>query len=130
MAAEATEGSIDPVSRPVVGVIGNAFLVDNRFSVQLVGDQNMRAVADIAEAFPLMFAGSPSLTPIPDLLEIVDGVLLTGGKANVHPARYNVEPHPKYEPYDEDRDAITLPLSKRVSPVVCRYSTSAEASKR
>jgi putative glutamine amidotransferase len=98
------------VSRPVIGVIGNAFLFDNRFSVQLVGDSNLRAIMDVAEAFPLMFAGSPHLTPIADLLDLVDGVLLTGARANVHPVRFNTEPHPKHEPYDEDRDAVALPL--------------------
>jgi putative glutamine amidotransferase len=98
------------VSRPVIGVIGNAFLFDNRFSVQLVGDSNFRAVMEVAEAFPLMFAGSPHLTPIADLLHVVDGVLLTGARANVHPVRFNAEPHPKHEPYDEDRDAVALPL--------------------
>jgi putative glutamine amidotransferase len=94
----------------VIGVIGNAFLFDNRFSVQLVGTSNLRAIMDVAEAFPLMFAGSPHLTPIDDLLEHVDGVLLTGARANVHPVRFKAEPHPKHEPYDEDRDAVALPL--------------------
>ncbi len=98
------------MSRPVIGVIGNAFLFDNRFSVQLVGTSNLRAIMDVAEAFPLMFAGSPHLTPIDDLLEHVDGVLLTGARANVHPVRFKAEPHPKHEPYDEDRDAVALPL--------------------
>ena len=98
------------MSRPVIGVIGNAFLFDNRFAVQLVGASNLRAIMDVAEAFPLMFAGSPHLTPIEDLLDLVDGILLTGARANVHPLRFKTEPHPKHEPYDEDRDAVALPL--------------------
>jgi putative glutamine amidotransferase len=98
------------MSRPVIGVIGNSFLVEGRFATQLVGERNMLAVADIAEAIPLMFAGSPSLTCITDLLDVVDGVLLTGARANVHPARFKTDPHPKHEPYDEDRDAVALPL--------------------
>ena len=32
--------------RPVVGVIGNAHRIENRFAVQMVGERNLRAVAD------------------------------------------------------------------------------------
>jgi putative glutamine amidotransferase len=96
--------------RPAVGVIGNAHLLDKRFAVQLVGEKNLRAVAEVANALPLMFAGAPDLTDIGALLEVVDGVLLTGARANVHPARFRAEPHPAHEPYDEGRDALALAL--------------------
>ena len=96
--------------RPVVGVIGNAQLVENRFPAQRVGQQNLRAVAEVAGALPLMFAGTPKLTDIGDLLASVDGILLTGARANVHPTRFKTEPHVGHEPYDEDRDALALPL--------------------
>ncbi|WP_047458044.1 gamma-glutamyl-gamma-aminobutyrate hydrolase family protein [Rhizobium rhizogenes] len=98
------------MTRPVIGVIGNARIVESRFAAQLVGDNNLRAITEVAGALPLMFAGSPSLTDIQDLLAIVDGVLLTGARANVHPSHFNTEPNPKHEPYDEDRDAVALPL--------------------
>ena len=39
-----------------------------------------------------MFAGVPDVTDIGALLEVVDGVLLTGGRANVHPTRFGAEP--------------------------------------
>jgi putative glutamine amidotransferase len=98
------------MARPVVGVIGNAFRVEDRFTTQLVGENNMRAVAEVAGALPLMFAGEPGLTDVGDLLEVVDGVLLTGARANVHPTWFKAEPHPSHEPYDENRDAVALPL--------------------
>jgi putative glutamine amidotransferase len=94
----------------VVGVIGNAHLVDDRFAVQLVGERNLRAVAEVANALPLMFAGVPDITDVSNLLEAVDGVLLTGARANVHPARFRAEPNPGHEPYDEGRDALALAL--------------------
>ena len=43
--------------RPVVGVIGNAYRIENRFATQMVGERNLRAVAEVAGALPLMFAG-------------------------------------------------------------------------
>lgn len=98
------------MTKPIIGIIGNAHVIESRFSVQLVGERNMRAVADVAEALPLMFAGDPATTQIADLLDVVDGILLTGARANVHPNNYGHEPDSKYEPYDEERDSVALPL--------------------
>jgi putative glutamine amidotransferase len=44
------------------------------------------------------------------VLERVDGLLVTGSRSNVHPARYGAAPSEKHEPFDEARDATTLPL--------------------
>ena len=98
------------MKRPVVGVIGNTHLVENRFAAQLVGERNLRAVAEVAGALPVMFAGTPEITEIGALLEVVDGILLTGARANIHPTRFGIEPHSKYEPYDTHRDALALAL--------------------
>jgi len=98
------------MKRPVVGVIGNTYLAEGRFASQRVGERSLRAVADVVGALPMMFAGSPEITDIDTLLEVVDGVLLTGARANVHPSRFGTEPHPKYEPYDTQRDALALAL--------------------
>ena len=98
------------MKRPVVGVIGNTELVENRFPAYRVGEKNLRAVADVVGALPLMFAGCPEITDVGALLEVVDGVLLTGARANVHPTRFRTEPHPSHEPYDERRDSLALDL--------------------
>ena len=98
--------------RPVVGVIGNAYRVENRFTTQMVGERNLRAVADVAGALPLMFAGSAEITDVGALLDVVDGIVLTGARANVHPTRFNTEPHEKHEPYDIHRDEVALALSE------------------
>src|SRR5882757_5922193 len=98
------------MTKPVVGVIGNVFQVENRFPAQMVGERNLRAVAEAAGALPLMFAGTPEITDIGALLDSVDGILLTGARANVHPTRFGVEPHPRHEPYDDARDALALAL--------------------
>ena len=98
------------MKRPVIGVIGNAHTVEDRFAAQLAGERNLRAVADVAGALPLMFAGSPDITDIGALLEVADGILLTGARANIHPTRFGSEPHPKHEPYDTRRDALALAL--------------------
>src|SRR5215475_7750239 len=98
--------------RPVVGVIGNAYRIENRFATQMVGERNLRALAEVVGALPLMFAGSPDITDVGALLDVVDGVVLTGARANVHPSRFNTEPHEKHEPYDIHRDEVALRLSE------------------
>src|SRR3984893_10832335 len=98
------------MARPVVGVLANTHLVENKFPAQLVGERNLRAVAEVAGALPVMFAGAPEITDIGALLDVVDGVLLTGARAHVHPTRFRTEPHPGHEPYDERRDALALAL--------------------
>jgi putative glutamine amidotransferase len=110
--AQDDDSGIVAMRRPVVGVIGNAFRVENRFQTQMVGERNLRAVTDVAGALPLMFAGSPEITDIGALLDVVDGVILTGARANVHPTRFKTEPHEKHEPYDIHRDDIALALSE------------------
>jgi putative glutamine amidotransferase len=96
--------------KPVVGVIGNASRIENRFTVQQVGERTLRAIADVAGALPLMFASATEITDIDTLLQTVDGVLLTGARANVHPSRFRAKPDPRHEPYDEGRDALALQL--------------------
>ena len=96
--------------KPVVGVIGNASIIEKRFAVQMVGERNLRAVADVTGALPLIFAGSPDITDADTLLQVVDGILLTGARANVHPTRFRAEAHVSHEPYDEARDAVALTL--------------------
>ncbi|HTR84162.1 MAG TPA: gamma-glutamyl-gamma-aminobutyrate hydrolase family protein [Reyranella sp.] len=98
------------MTKPVVGVIGNATVINDRHNVQVVGQRNMRAVAEVANALPLMFAGTPEITDIGALLDTVDGILLTGARANVHPTCFGMEPDPKHEPYDQARDAVALQL--------------------
>jgi putative glutamine amidotransferase len=98
------------MKRPVVGVIGNVFQVENRFPAQMVGERNLRAIADVAGALPLMFAGKPGITDVGALLDTVDGVLLTGARANIHPTHFGAEEHPRHEPYDRDRDELALAL--------------------
>jgi putative glutamine amidotransferase len=114
------------MTKPVIGVIGNRHIVENRFAVQMAGERNLAAVVEVVHGLPLIFAGSPVVTDIPALLDAVDGVILTGARANVHPRLFHTEPSPKYEPYDENRDALALPLIEacveRAVPVfgICR----------
>ncbi len=41
----------------------------------MAGERNLRAVTDVAGALPLMLAGSPEITEIGALPDVVDGVV-------------------------------------------------------
>jgi putative glutamine amidotransferase len=60
----------------------------------------------------LMFAASPEITDIGALLDAVDGILLTGARANVHPKYFRAEPDSRHEPFDLRRDEVALKLSE------------------
>lgn len=96
--------------KPVVGVIGGPHQLEGRFTAQRVGERNLRAVAEVAGALPLMFAGTAAITDVGALLETVDGIVLTGARSNVHPRRFGRPEDPRHEPYDPERDDLALAL--------------------
>ena len=96
--------------RRAVGIIGNHMATGPGSPGQRAGDRYICAVAQIAGAVPLIIPGMPETQDIGHLVEILDGVVLTGARPNVHPGRYGAEPSPAYEPYDEGRDAVAIAL--------------------
>ena len=75
-----------------------------------VGEKYLTAITLGAAGTPLIVPALGRALDIGELLRRVDGVALTGSLSNVHPTRYGAEPHVEAEPYDEARDATTLPL--------------------
>ena len=114
------------MARPVIGIIGNAHLINDEYPVQAVGVSNIEAVADLTGAIPLVVPALPKVGAIADLIEACDGFVFTGGRPNVHPSHYGHEPTEKHGAFDPDRDAVTLPLIRecvaRSVPVfgICR----------
>jgi len=96
--------------QPVVGVIGSAHLAEGKFPAQRVSERILRAATEAAGALPLIFAGTPEIIDIAALLDAIDGIVLTGARANVHPSHFGEDEDPAYEPYDRPRDALALPL--------------------
>lgn len=75
-----------------------------------VGEKYVRAVLDCMDAVPLILPSFGADLAPDQLTEGLDGLLFTGAISNVHPARFGAEPSREAEPYDEIRDATTLPL--------------------
>ena len=99
-----------PRKRPVVGVIGNAAVLNETYQVHAGGAMNSAAIAEVAEATPLLIPTDPRYVSVAELLEICDGFLFTGGRPNVHPEEYGEAETPAHGTFDRCRDAITLPL--------------------
>jgi putative glutamine amidotransferase len=98
------------MSKPVIGIIGNAHLINDEYPVQAVGLSNIQAVSDLTGAIPLIVPALPTIAAISDLMEACDGFVFTGGRPNIHPSHYGHEPTEKHGTFDPDRDAVTLPL--------------------
>ncbi|OYU43948.1 MAG: gamma-glutamyl-gamma-aminobutyrate hydrolase [Burkholderiales bacterium PBB4] len=75
----------------------------------VLGDKYARAGTEVALAQPVVFPLVQS-SAIPALLELVDGVMLTGSPSNVHPSHFGEAVADVCLPLDEARDAITLAL--------------------
>ncbi len=102
--------SSQPSHRPVVGIIGNAFDLNDRYPVHASGMMNSSAVADVAGCLPLIIPSDPRFVSVAELLALCDGFLLTGGRPNVHPSEYGMAETPAHGAFDRGRDAVTLPL--------------------
>ncbi|MEM7188976.1 MAG: gamma-glutamyl-gamma-aminobutyrate hydrolase family protein [Pseudomonadota bacterium] len=98
------------MTRPVVGIACGQHKVEETYEVQMTGRRTLDAVRECADCLPLMIPGLPSAADINDLVATLDGVVLTGSRANVHPRFYGEEYTPAHGEMDEERDELMLPL--------------------
>ncbi len=96
--------------RPVVGIIGNSYLMNDQYPTHAGGTMNSEAVSNVSDCVPLLIPADPRFVSVEELLEVCDGFLLTGGRPNVHPEEYGECATDAHGDFDRARDAITLPL--------------------
>jgi len=94
--------------KPIIGVSADTHVIDgHRFHA--AGEKYLAPIAAMG-ALPRIV---PSLGPgerIEDLLQGLDGLMLTGAVSNVEPRHYGGGEELFCPPYDPDRDSTTLPL--------------------
>src|SRR5262245_17962238 len=97
--------------KPLVGVPVSVTLTVRR-KVRNHGNSEryLRAVASGAGAVPIMIPALPDYFDARDMARRLDGLFLTGGRANIEPHHFGGVPFPEDEIRDPDRDAIVLPL--------------------
>lgn len=98
------------MSRPVIGIIGNFYLLNDDYPTHTAGTMNSAAVAEVSGAIPLIIPSDPAFVSVPELMEICDGFVFTGGRPNVHPAEYGEAETEAHGTFDRARDEIALPL--------------------
>lgn len=100
-----------PAMKPVIGIscclkpFGTYGMPNHAAS-----DTYVRAVDLIVGGLPCLIPAMGERADVRAWLGLIDGLLLTGSRSNVEPARYGGPPHPEGTPEDPARDAVTLPL--------------------
>ena len=100
------------MSKPIVGIIGNSYKIDNKYPAQGSGTINIEAIAEVSEALPVIIPSLPNYFTINELLSSFDGFLFTGGRPNVHPSYYGEKATEAHGVFDTNRDELVLPLIK------------------
>ena len=98
------------MTRPLIGIACSHHMAEDTYAVQMTGRRTIDAVGEVSDCLPMLIPGLPDAMDIPDLLATLDAVVLTGGRANVHPKFYGEELTEAHGAMDEDRDAVMLPL--------------------
>ncbi len=98
------------MTRPVIGIIGNHYLLNDEYPAHAAGHMNVEAVARVCDALPLIIPADPAHVDIADLMQTCHGFVFTGGRPNVHPRFYGEDLTDAHGDMDEARDALALPL--------------------
>lgn len=96
----------------VIGIPADRKLCGKHF-FHMVGEKYIEAVAAGAKALPLLIPALGFDIDSPSLLDVCDGLLLTGSPSNVEPHHYGGPASLPGTLHDPNRDATTLPLIPR-----------------
>lgn len=98
------------MARPVIGIIGNSYLINDEYPAHAAGKMNVEAVSRVCGAMPLIIPTDPDAVTVAELMDVCDGFLFTGGRPNVHPEEYGEAETAAHGEFDRARDAVALPL--------------------
>ena len=100
------------MQQPLVAVSTDVRVFDN-YTWHAAPQQYLEAALTGAGVFPLLVPSFGDRLDLDQLLDAVDGVMVTGSKSNVHPSLYGGDASEANGPYDPARDATTLPLIRK-----------------
>ena len=101
--------------RPVIGIIGNSYLINDEYPAHAAGTMNCEAVAEASGGVPLIVPATPGYGSPEELMAVFDGFVFTGGRPNVHPEEYGVTATEAHGAFDRDRDRLALPLIRALT---------------
>ena len=97
--------------KPLVGVPASVTEVgDSKVVVHQVGKRYIDTLAHFSHVVPMVIPSLADGTDFPEIVARIDGLFLTGGRANIEPHHYDGPPFPDDEIRDPNRDALVLPL--------------------
>ncbi|MGM0572013.1 MAG: gamma-glutamyl-gamma-aminobutyrate hydrolase family protein [Pseudomonadota bacterium] len=105
-----TSNRSDTPFYPLIGISACSQHTDGEHPIFTFGEKYGRAVSEGAGGIPVAIPALGTGLPLQQLVERLDGILLTGSPSNIEPHHYrdkNSEPGTAHDP---KRDATTLPL--------------------
>lgn len=98
-------------TRPMICVAANSMeAAERRHRVHATGERNIQSLLRMINCIPVLLPPVGSDMDVAELVSRADGVLLTGGRANVEPHHYDGPAFPPDEVIDPGRDNLVLPL--------------------
>ena len=97
--------------KPLIGISTNELTNFNGRQVShSTGLRYVNSVSKFANVIPVLIPSNIKEKDLDNLLTKIDGLVLTGGRANVEPHHFGGNPFPDDEPIDPGRDKIVLEM--------------------
>ncbi len=97
--------------KPIIGVPADRRVLEPH-PFHMVGEKYLTAIIEAADAVPLIIPVLADHLAIDELVDQVDGVMLTGSPSDIEPHHYGDENDDPDALRDPHRDALTLPIAK------------------
>lgn len=97
--------------KPIIGVPADRRVYEPH-PYHMVGEKYLKAIIEAADAVPLIIPVLADDLAIDELVDQVDGVMLTGSPSDIEPHHYGSESDDPDALRDPHRDALTLPIAK------------------
>jgi putative glutamine amidotransferase len=97
--------------KPIIGIPADRRVLEPH-PFHMAGEKYLTAIIEAADAVPLIIPVLADALAIDELVDRVDGVLLTGSPSDIEPHHYGSESDDPAALRDPHRDALTLPIAR------------------
>ena len=97
--------------KPIIGIPADRRILEPH-PFHVAGEKYLTAIVEAADAVPLIIPVLADALAIDELVDQVDGVLLTGSPSDIEPHHYGSESDDPDALRDPHRDAMTLPIAR------------------
>ena len=105
----AKSGSEQIQAKPMIGVPCSLMdMAAGRMKVHGAAERYIQVLADLCDCTPIQIPALGHKLNFDDLAARLDGLMLTGGRANMEPHNFGGAPFPPDEPIDPERDATVI----------------------